>query len=118
VNPPTEPQFLEEYAEAEVPHPDKPGTTLVIKLPVKKPKMCKMKRQHHVTGDVQDIEVQEHKDLYPRTFIVGLTVGNEYVQRDLCKECFLKFVKPEAKALWDNLAGLGSKSAPKIEAIK
>lgn len=72
------------------------------------PKMTKIKRQHPFTGDVEDIEVPEMKDLAERAYIVQLTVGPEQVQKDFCKECMTKHVLPEAKALWDKLAAIRS----------
>jgi hypothetical protein len=117
IHPLTEPQWEEHTVSVEVPYseevqdpesPSKTNKVLRYKTETKTtriPKMTTMKRQNHQTGIVEEIPIQDIKDLQPRTYIIRLMVGSEVVQKDLCKEC-LSVVMPEIQTLWDKLATL------------
>jgi len=129
INPPVEYQFTEEKVmvptgkevekEFEVPDPKDPRKKIKqmmktievvnVEQVVRKPKMAVMKRQNHQSGEIEDIPIQEIKDLEPRAFIVRLTLGQEQVQRDFCRDCLEKEIVPHVKHVWDMLAKIGSK---------
>jgi len=102
INPPVE--FLTE--EKEFKTKDEKGKTKKIKQTV--PKMATMKRQNSQTGKIEDVPIQDMKDLKPRTYIVRLEIGRELIQKDFCKECLGK-VLPEIKQLWNKLESIKSK---------
>ncbi|GEM_PF-3420888 len=121
VNPPTEQVVEEVTREIQVPSTVEKEVVEAGQKRMKKtvefqtqtvtekiPKMAKMKRQDPFTGEVQDVDVPELKDLKPRAYLVNLNVGHEMIQKDFCKECLEK-VMPEVQALWDKLASIKSK---------
>jgi hypothetical protein len=108
VNPPVEPQWEERQVPVEMPDPNDPTKVTIVHVPQRLPKMAKMKQQNAFTGEIEDVDVQETKDLAPRTWIVSLSVGQDQIQKDFCKECLTEHVLPAAQALWDKLAAIKS----------
>jgi hypothetical protein len=115
--PPTEPLWDEHKVEVSLPYteeepdPNNPARKVkVLKYKTetqvtKVPKLSHIKRQNATTGEVEEIPIQDVKDLQPRTFFVRLNIGQETIQKDFCKEC-LSEVMIEAQALWDKLASI------------
>lgn len=77
------------------------------KRTVRSPKMATMKRQNIHSGVIEDIPIHETRDLSPRTYIVRLTIGNETVQRDFCRDC-LSDLMPGLKTMWTQLSAIKS----------
>jgi len=71
-----------------------------------KPKMSFTRVQDDTTGAVKKVSVPEIKDTLPRAYIVRLSIGNEVIKRDFCKECLQNHAGEELKALWDKLETL------------
>ncbi len=86
---------------------DKAGKPVMVEVPREVQRKGKQKMQDLATGLVRVVDVPAFEDLAPRTFIVRLGIGQETIQRDVCREC-LPQVLPEAKALWDKLEGMVS----------
>ena len=115
-----QPEVYTEDTEVELPAADPHDATKTIKVKkvisvpktrMKKviqrtPKMGVMKRQNAQTGIVEDIAIQETKDLQPRAYIVRLHIGQEHVQRDFCLECLNSQILPKLKEVWDQLAAI------------
>lgn len=113
VNPPTEPIFEEKEIVEKVPTTVmKDGKKEVVweekKTVHKIPKVGKAKRQDPFTGEVEEIDVPEVRDLKPRAYLINLSVGQEIIQKDFCKKC-LDEVLPEIQALWNKLESYKSK---------
>lgn len=129
VNPPTKPVTEKKTVVVDIPDPDHvktlsqedqtrlmaeyvaktyKGPTKELKHEQDVPVMKTMKRQNAQTGEIEDIPVQEIKDLSPRTYITQLTVGPEMIQKDFCKDCLTKEILPILQPLWDKLASVKS----------
>jgi hypothetical protein len=123
IHPPTEPLYDEKEVEIEVPEMverdvpvlDKKGNKTnktekrkVIELVkkkqlVKSPRIIKVKKQNLYTKKMEEMDVHEQRDLFPRAFLVRLSFGmTEEVQRDFCRECLDK-IMPKLKEVWDLL---------------
>jgi len=119
LHPQSEPIFEEITTEVKLPYtveiedPNQPGVMIkTIEYRVetqtqKVPKITYFKRQNINTGDIENVPIQDIKDLQPRAYLVRLNLGQETIQKDFCKEC-LKDVLPDAQALWDKLAAIKS----------
>jgi hypothetical protein len=70
----------------------------------KMPKLTTRKRQNP-NGTVSDVNIQEVEDVEPRIFIVRLAIGEEIIQRDLCKTCFDE-LKPKLQKMWKQLESI------------
>lgn len=118
INPTSEPLWDEHKLEVSVPFTeDEIGEDgqkrKVLKYKVETqitrvPKLTHMKRQNAQTGVIEEVPVQDVKDLQPRAYIIRLTVGAESIQKDFCKKC-LQTVMPQIQALWDGLAKIKDK---------
>lgn len=129
LSPPQEPVWVQD-GEIEVPEKDESGKLVYDEVdlfddygrPVKdedgkqvktkkqrkkkQPKMVnlkrKSKRQDSVTGQFKEVEVPEMKDLATRIYMVQMRVGEESVQRYVCKSCLdtlIPFLKPVKERL-------------------
>jgi len=114
VNPEIKPLFDE--IEEEIPVPkvnleNKTNPVVWEKKKVKKqiPVMHKVKTQNATTGKMEEKEVQKFEDLQPRAYIVQLRVGGETVQKDFCKECLDRVVRPLLKPVWDKFVEMSDK---------
>lgn len=58
------------------------------------PEMVKIKQQDLSSGKMKEIEVNKRRDLFPRTYIVKISIGPESIQKDFCLECLNKIKKP------------------------
>lgn len=114
LNPPTK-QVMEDK-EVTVQYQDvamvdeKPIMVLKTKTVIQSvPATTIMRRQHHQSGDVEEVQIPLIEDLKPRTYIVRLSIGGELIQKDFCKECIEKpNIKSAIKMLWDSLAAIKS----------
>lgn len=119
LNPPVEMLWDNVETEIDVPYteeiedPENPGSMKKVVLFKKEthtepvPRLTHMKVQNGQTGEVEDLEIQDSVDLKPRAYLLRLSVGNETIQKDFCKECLDSVVLKESKALWDKLASIG-----------
>jgi hypothetical protein len=72
------------------------------------PDTVKVKRQHPLTGEMEDFEVAKLEDLAPRTYLVRVSVGQEDVCRDFCKDCLEEYM-PKIKSLFQALSNVKPK---------
>lgn len=107
INPKTEPLFEEREVQIPVDQNKMGGPTKKVKQRV--PKMTVMKKQDMSSGEVKEIQVQEHKDLEERAMIVKLRVGPESVQRDFCRKCLEDYAGEELRTLWKKLETVKAK---------
>lgn len=89
VHPPTELVYKEIESKEE-----KTGKKIITKIP----EIIKVKQQDPHSGKMKEIEVNKRRDLFPRTYIVKLSIGPESIQKDLCLECLNKIKEPLIKA--------------------
>lgn len=89
VNPPTKPMYDEVDGK-------------------KVPKTAILKQQDAHTGKMNDIKIHLHEDLKPRAFITKISIGQESIQKDFCKECLDK-VLPNLKKAFNTLVNIESK---------
>lgn len=118
---------MEQEGEIEVPETDNDGkiifnmreeevedtqTKKKTKVTIKEPRMKKVpkmvnkkgkvKRQNPVTGKMETVEVPMQEDLAPRIYRVSMTLGEEQMNRFLCKKCLQKKIDV-LKTAWDEL---------------
>lgn len=62
-------------------------------------KIPKLKK---VLKNGEEILTQEYRDLEERAYLVRLSCGDEWIQKDFCKECLDKIL-PVIQQLWDIL---------------
>lgn len=67
------------------------------------------RRQNPSTGEIEDVQIPAIKDLFPRTYIVGLSINHESISKDFCEECLKKHFMPEIKSLWKKLEDIKGK---------
>lgn len=71
-------------------------------------KRTTVKVQDMITGKVTNQEIGLFEDVTPRAYIVRLGVGQEVVQRDVCKTC-LDTLMPLIRPMWDKLEKMEGK---------
>lgn len=70
------------------------------------PVMSTVQRMNPFSGIIEEKPVHKSKDLQERSYYLQLTLGGEYVIRDVCRKCLDEHIMPLARPLWDKLASL------------
>lgn len=71
-------------------------------------KKTTVKVQDMITGKVINQQIGMFEDLSPRAYIIRFGIGQEVVQRDVCKGC-LDLLMPLIKPMWDRLEKMEGK---------
>lgn len=107
INPDKEYQYEMVKVKAYV--PDDKGGVKEVELEEQRPVMSTVQKQNPFSGLVEEKQVHKFKDLQERSYYLQLTMGGEFVIRDVCRTCLDKEIMPLARPLWDKLASLTEK---------